>query len=334
MIDYFEEATQKIKLFNSEVLNKIFPNARLKESLLFGSPNQPLKTFNGVISTDNIFKSTRYDFNTDSNFIHFTTFSSLSQILSSGFLRMSEFNCLSDNSELVFASEIIGVLDSELKDKILDEKSNIFCLSACISNHETLRNQYMWKNYASNGKGCCIEYKFTKTDIHNMVFGKIQYGKRSLKPLKEIKKLEEEFISNYEFTVSDLPLFLLKISSFHKKSNFKKEQEVRLLFHKDGSVGTKDGHLNKYKDFHKDHAVRNFIKLPIIGRNKHLENNNFDRETILIHSPQIEISRIIIGPNLDDTLEIVKQLFQLKNEYQLNFEIWKKNPNDDIFKIG
>jgi hypothetical protein len=334
MSDYFENAYNKINLFQKDVLNKIFPKAHFKETCLFGKPDKRLKEFQGFISTERLFQCTNYDFEKDNKlFIHFTSLSTLSQILNSGFLRMSEFNCLQDKTELVFASEVLSALSNNEREKIEKERSKLFCLSACKSNSETLQNKFMWHHYSTRETGCVIEYKFTQLDIHNMIFGQVRYGKYSLKELKSLKELAQTFQKKYDFTVKEFPLFLLKISAFHKQIQYKKEQEVRLLLYNDGSIGTNAGHINQYKDFYKDNHVRNFIKLPIKGKNPYFNHPDFDIYTVLKHSPQIEITRIIIGSKNTNLIETIEYLNHLQEHNNIHFEIWHKNQHDVIYKI-
>jgi hypothetical protein len=334
MNDIMETGFDKIHLFEKMVLKKVFSSTRLKQSTIFGSPDIEPRSFDGHLSTNNLFSSTNYEYTGDGLFVHFTTLSALSLIIKNGFLRMSEFNCLSDKTELLFASEIFGVDFIRHINNLEEERSNMFCLSACKSTADTMNNQYMWDNYASHGRGCAIEYKFSQMDIFNMFLGEIQYGKRKLGSLMKIKTLAETFQNEFNFTVSKLPLFLLKVLAFHKDIKFKQENEVRLMFHRDGSIGNNSPHISEYRDFYTDNSVRNFIKLHLLGSNPHLPHPQLDEETVLRLSPQIEISRIIIGPNNHDLLETIHQLSILRKQNNLNFEIWNRNTKGDLKKIN
>jgi hypothetical protein len=318
MNDLSDKTFDLIAAYNQEVLHKCFPFAKFKEAGSITSNNIPPRTFDAVISNEGLFENTDYKFNPNTHFIHFTSLPALSQILKSGFLRMSDFNCLSDKSELQFASEIF----SKGEDKKIEEaKPNIFCLSACSSSPEILESQHMWNQYASAGMGCAIEYKFTSTKIHNMVFGKILYGKKSLKSLRRLKKLDEHFKDKYDFEVTDLPMLLLKVSAFHKKIKFKNEQEVRLLFYNESSYPKHFVHRTHYKDFYSDQQVRNFIKLYIKGKNTENPESHVDYEKNLKYGPEIEISRVIIGSSNLKPFEVANHLKQLREECKVSFEI-------------
>lgn len=307
-----------IDAYKKEVLHKFFPSAEFSSTFTISKPDDFARTFDAVISNKGLFENTKYNFNPDNHFIHFTSLPALSQILQSGFLRMSDFNCLSDKSELQFASSRL----SESENKNIEiAKSNIFCLSACLSSSEILNNQHMWNDYANDGMGCAIEYKFTSTKIHNMIFGKVLYGKEKLKDLRKLKKLDVQFKNKYDFEVTDLPMLLLKVSAFHKKIKFKNEHEVRLLFYNETHYPKHFIHRNRYEDFYSDQQVRNFIKLYIKGKNPTLSLSHPEYEKELMYEPEIEISKVIIGPNNPKPFEVAKLLHQFKNEQGYNFEI-------------
>lgn len=309
---------EKINLFLKYVLQKIFPNTNFKLSGFISSNEIPPKKFEAIISSSKLFEGTQYKFDESSSFVHFTSLPLLSQILQSGFLRMSDFNCLSDKSELHFAS---NVFDNCTDEKVKEKKSKILSLSACLSTAEILNNEHMWNQYASKGMGCAIEYKFVTTNIHNMVFGKVLYGKENLRNLQELKKLNEQFKNEYDFEVTDLPMLLLKVSAFHKNIKYKNEQEVRLLFYNESDDSKDFVHRNHYKDFYSDQQVRNFIKLYIKGKNSTLSLPHPEYENELMYEPEIEISRVIIGPNNPNPYEVAKHLNQLKEKLEYNFEI-------------
>jgi hypothetical protein len=313
-----DKTHELITAYKKEVLHPCFPFAKFKETGTITSNYIPPRTFDALISNEGLFEKTDYKFNPDNHYIHFTSLAVLSQILKSGFLRMSDFNCLSDKSELHFASNIFSGGQNK---KIEEAKSNIFCLSACLSSPEILNDQHMWSQYASNGMGCAIEYKFVTTNIHNMVFGKILYGKQSLKSLRKLKKRDEQFKNKYNFEVTDLPMLLLKVSAFHKKIKYKNEQEVRLLFYNESNYPKHFIHRTHYKDFYSDQQVRNFIKLYIKGKNTENPETHNDYEENLKYEPEIEISRVIIGPNNPNPFEASRHLKHLREECKMQFEI-------------
>ncbi len=326
MNNQLDEYWHKIDVFQKNVLRKDYPKLYLKQSFSLCNTLKSPESFNGEISTEDIFSFTNYEVKGNPFFIHFTSLSSLSKILQSGFLRMSDFNCLSDETELIFSSELITQLSEKQRLKIINEKPKIFSLSACLSNETTLKNEHMWNHYASGGSGCAIEYQFNEMDIHRMIFGKVQYGKVALKPLRRIVKNNEDFKNEYNLTIEDFPMFLLKISAFHKDIKFKQEEEVRLLFHKDGSMGFNAFFNIEYKDFYTDNEVRNFIKIPLLNK-KDLNYNN------PINFPSIKISRVIIGHNNPDPDATISQLLEIIKETKISFEIWLLTKSAKLVKV-
>ena len=318
-MDEQNEITWKlIDTYEREILQVFFPFAKFKSREFATSNDLRATTFKAIISSEGLFENTDYKFNPDTHFIHFTSLPVLSQILKSGFLRMSDFNCLLDKSELHFGQKVFTTRKDDELEKI---KANIYSLSACLSSPNIINNQHMWSQYAHKGMGCAIEYKFVTTNIHNMVFGKVLYGKENLKNLQQLKKLNEQFKNEYDFEVTDLPMLLLKVSAFHKNIKYKNEQEVRLLFYNESDYPKDFVHRNHYKDFYLDQQVRNFIKLYSKGKNPENPESHVDYEKNLMFAPEIEISRVIIGPNNPNPFKVAKLLHQFKNEQGYNFEI-------------
>lgn len=326
MNNQLDEYWHKIDVFQKNVLRKDYPKSYLKQSYSLYNTLKFPESFKGEISTEDIFSCTNYEVKGNPFFIHFTSLSSLGKILQSGFLRMSDFNCLSDKTELIFSSELITQLDEKQRLKITNEKQKIFSLSACLSNASTLKNEHMWKQYASGGSGCVIEYQFNEMNIHRMIFGKVKYGKIALKPLRSIVKNDVDFKNQYNLSIEDLPFFLLKISAFHKNIKFKHEDEVRLLFHKDDSIGFNALSNYEYKDFYTDNEVRNFIKIPL-SKKKNLNNNTS------INLPSIKISRVIIGQNNPDPDATLSQLLEIIKETKFSFEIWVQTTTTKLVKV-
>ena len=120
-MDIQNEITWKlIDTYEREILQVFFPFAKFKSREFATSNDLRATTFKAIISSEGLFENTKYKFNPDSHFIHFTSLPVLSQILKSGFLRMSDFNCLSDKSELHFASSIF----SNGENKKIEELNN------------------------------------------------------------------------------------------------------------------------------------------------------------------------------------------------------------------
>jgi hypothetical protein len=211
----------------------------------------------------------------------------------------------------------------------------MFCLSACESKHEVVLDAHMWEHYADKGHGCSIEYKFTSSSIANMSLGRIQYGKRKLKLLKDIDALMQNFaLSNDGFKVIDPIKFLTPIFAYHKDIKFQNEKEVRLFYYQDGSIFNDKPHLNQYCDFYKGEQVRNFVKIYLSGKNKYVPYPGLDDDAALNVSPQIEITKVIIGPKVENIVEVIDQLLLLRAEEKQEFEIWRVTKKSEFFKMN
>lgn len=326
-IDCAKIAREKIRQIEEDEIKKIFPNATFSESSFLGSPNKQVNSFQAYLSSENLFKDTPYENDGTSNFLHFTSLPALSQILNSGFIRMSDFECLSDKTEIDFAKNFYFSNDDSFKQTA--NKSRMFCLSACEYSNDTILNNHMWQVYADKGKGCAIEYKFSSNDIFNMSFGKIQYGKKKITILKTLRTKLEQFSKNNEgFSINNLSDFLTPIFAFHKDIKFKKENEIRLFYFQNGAMTNKKDHLNQYSDFYKSDQVRNFIKIYLKGKNPYQQENYPENVDVLKLSPQIEISRIFLGPDIANIYKVIEKLKQLKKQLNLDFEVWRVSKNE------
>lgn len=323
VMDKFSRDTELSNEFLKLVLKPIFPNAEFAFMRYFGlNSNQFSTSFVGQISSKELFNNSPYEYKGNGCFLHFTTFPILEMILKTGFIRMSEFNCLSDNNELHFASSSLFDSIYNNSDKLISDKRNLFCLSVCESKIDTITSKFMWNNYAAKGKGCSIEFKFSEVPSYNYLFGRVQYGKRKLAPIKKTISLANQFKTKNNYGIASLPSILMKVFAFHKEMKFKNENEVRLIFHHEDNSLNKELPQNTYLGFHKDNTLKRFIKLYLKGNHDYVKNE--DPQMLCIF-PQIEITKIILGPNvpLDDKIEIHEFLSETKEKQNRDFEIWE-----------
>jgi hypothetical protein len=113
-----------IDTYEREILQLFFPFAKFKSREFVTSNDLRATNFKAVISSVGLFENTDYKFNPDTHFIHFTSLPVLSQILKSGFLRMSDFNCLLDKSELHFGQKVFTTRKDDELEKIKASKKN------------------------------------------------------------------------------------------------------------------------------------------------------------------------------------------------------------------
>ncbi len=329
----WKPAHDNVRKFENDVLQKIFPNARLASAGMFGSPEIAPSSFKAKISPENLFKDTVYEYKGNGNFIHFTSLIALKSILDSGWIRMSDFSNLVDKQELVYASSIFekdGFYTQEFN-KIEDLKRNVFCLSACESSLQTQTDSFMWEIYGDKGSGVFIEFEYTNKEPYSHNLGNVLYGKKNLNSLIQLKELYNQFRSDTNnFSVQDIFNLILEIKAFHKANRYQKEKEVRFLFKNDKNNYDEHDHESIYEDFNSRQEVKYFSKLYLKGRNPIVTDENLKKHTeieICKYYPQIEIKRICLGYNIsiENKVDIMTFISKLKATHNYDFELWHIN---------
>lgn len=302
-------------LYVKQVLNKFFPKAHLSSSTIWESEVIKPVFFDGQISTYNIFDQTPYEYKGQNRFIHFTSLEKLKAIIETGYLRMASLDSLQDAEEVHFAGRVI---DPNYYNELDIASENLFSLSACESSFSNIANNEMWMTYGDKHAGCILEYSFTKMELFRMNFGVIRYGEENLSDLKKLVSWSHSFYEAYDFSVSELPIFLRTILSFHKNQSYNFEREIRLLFE---PVLTNALHKDPRFEpvFCDKKGIKWYFKIPFNEKNKLPENSDFDLETKLHHSPQIELKRIILGQ--DTTLKNISTVETLIRQYFPNSSI-------------
>jgi hypothetical protein len=293
-----------IDKYIEKVIRPLLPNAKLAWHV-----NDDFNLF----SFDQL-KGSMYSrsFNEDSYFLHFTSVTSLLEILRSKTIRMSDFNSFNDKFELSFANNNLVDDSSCFKEM----KSTLFAFSMCEDTSDNLTNEYMWCKYGRNHKGVCIKFKINKdkSKFDNFHLGIINYNyceTNDIIELKELKKRHEEFKKKYNWTINNLDSILLSACSMYKKSEpYSKENEVRLLAY-------------KYKS---NNAIHNNIELPIKHKYDDIKNQiqyflelelEYDKDNY--HLPHISIEKIILGKKLyKNTIGQLIPVF--KDEFRNSFK--------------
>jgi hypothetical protein len=199
-----------------EVIHPLLPSARLD---FFVDDNLNLFSQNQL-------QGSIYDNNQSSSFIHFTSVTSLLEIIRSKKIRMSDFNSFSDPRELEFANSNFS---NELTDTA-NLKSKLFALSMCDNTEENRNNETMWNSYGCDHKGVCIELKLhnSPNSLNNFHLGKIIYSPNSkISKLVDLKRRHDHYSGK---TINNLDSLLISVSSMYKrKQEFSTENESRLL---------------------------------------------------------------------------------------------------------
>lgn len=325
---------ERIDHFISTVIHPVLPNAKLKESFIYGAPTT---NFEAKLSSGELFKETDYEYKGDGKFIHYTSLLGLKAILDSGFLRMSEFGNLIDKNELHYAAAVFSEnpIFSFDKTKTEELKDSILCLSICESNEKTKKNDLMWEVYGDKGKGAIIEFELTKKDPYFFLLGKMQYGIEGLKPLTKLKKLAENYIKNCNVMFpNNFQELLLELQSFHKSKRYEGENEIRLLLKRNKEFPED----TIYEDINSNQEVKYFNKLFLKGRYPYAEKEiDIDKNdySYFDEFPQIEIKNIILGFNIsvENKDAITDLLNKTKATHNYEFEILQINDEKEILKM-
>ncbi len=293
----------------------------------------------GGFNYDNLFKSTNYEVPLNQSFIHFTTLQSLTSILNNGYFRFSEFNNFEDKDEIHYAKSVFDN-DESLKanqQKIDDEKECCFAFSACIASEHTSKNTFMWANYANKGQGVCIQFKLNYNKTCHFLLGKMQYGKKELKPIIKLKELAQSFYNkNNDFRYSQFPLRILELLAFHKYEQYREESEVRMLFKVEKQKYEDHNHEAIYKDINQTYDVRYFFKTFLTERKSVLGIESIEIfNEYFEHYHTFEIEKITLGNNISDEQKhsIVQLLKLLKIKYQYNFDIFRLDKENEIIPM-
>jgi hypothetical protein len=314
--DNWEIAQNKKQEFLVNVIQPLLPNAKYSETFHNGDFNNPSKTFYGMLSTNLLLKDSIYECNNPDSLIHFTSVQSLLKILENGYFRMSKLNDLDDKSEMSYASQLLETnpifrYENELLEKY---KTNLYCLSSCENNQDTIKDSFMWETYGLKGTGVMIEYSISNDNANLFVLGKVKYGKDELEPIQEFVKRAVSFqVQNELFPHNAIELCSI-FNSFHKSKRYQNEKELRLIFRK--SNWNSGNYPTIYSDVNRKNQITTFNKIYIQNRAPfQITDSNI--------YPEIMINKIILGYGLsiDEKLEIAKFLNSYQNEV-FNFKIF------------
>lgn len=314
-LDNWANQPKKREEFLNEVIKPLLPFAKFSSTIQYGDYNKPSNSFHGLLSTNDLTKDSIYEFKKSQRLIHFTSLQSLSSILTTGFIRMTELNALDDINELSYASEVFK--DNPIfrhNDLIVDKsKSKLYCLSACLKTNKNLKDLFMWENYGAKGKGVILEFTLSNINAHRFSTGQIKYGDTMLNVIRELKnRAEQHFKKNDFFPSNPIELFSI-FKAFHKSLRFKNEKEIRILF----STNDIDNHIYQtvYNDIDKRNKVTSYNKVYLKGRNPNTKTNTE------IY-PEISIKKVILGYDLkiEEKFEIAEFLNSLQNK-NFSFQI-------------
>lgn len=153
----------------------------------------------------------------------FTTINSIFRTCEEQRQSMCSIVCMNDKSEINYTTNKI-CLDQPLD---FDEINGCYILSCCDISRKDDFN--MWRLYANDAKGVCVEYKVNDLPKH-FFLAPVSYAKDSEQnhpELELIKNMQGIKCGNRSFSFKKLAIW----KHFFKPYDYKEEREIRLLFY-------------------------------------------------------------------------------------------------------
>ena len=185
--------------------------------------NEPNSFYLDEKKEDLLFRKILGEYKKD-DLCRFTTINSIFRTCNEKEQSMCCIVCMNDKSETDYATQKLNLMvqnDSE-------EINSCYILSCC--DIDSRNNLTMWRLYADDARGVCIEYKIENIE-DNFFLAPICYARdenQEHPEMKLIRRIQEEKINGKSFKFNRL--FIWK--HFFKPFEYKDEKEIRLLFNK------------------------------------------------------------------------------------------------------
>jgi hypothetical protein len=158
----------------------------------------------------------------------YTSLNSLFLLLKNKVHCMCNITCMNDKGEENYPDVYLGYGYSLETFLTVEDNNRCFILSCC--SEENIDNLTMWRLYAQDGKGACIEYKVNPDiiDNQNFFFSPVSYGKSiNVHPeLDIIRGIIDHEIDGWTFKLNRWNIW----KHFFKSYLFADEKEYRLLY--------------------------------------------------------------------------------------------------------
>lgn len=280
--------SDRARKYIEEVITPFLPGARLACYSTIGY-NSDIKL---ELDLHNILKESDFQrpLNQDSYFIHFTSITNLFHIIRSKSLWMRDLNSMQDEKEFEFANSYLSPEHAgHLKSKILS-------LSLCEFSDSTLRNEYMWAQYAENHHGVCLKLKIHKKRGIPPTYqlGKIIYHSEEfpIEQLVNLQKRHDNFKRENGYSITNINEILYATSSLYKRKLFHNEREVRLI----KTISTESYPLRNERQEPDLHYMYDSVKMDYRYFMEAPLNNSIDDLII----PLISIEEIVFGSKVTD----------------------------------
>jgi len=173
---------------------------------------------------------------------------------------------------------------------------------SCYTNDTKIDNLTMWRLYADEAKGICVEFEPTDKIRNGFYLAQVEYGNKDDSPayeyIKQITGFNPKFYDNNLFLKS-----LAYWKYFLKSKDYEDEAEVRLLIHHDRSD----------RNIKKEWGLKYGIPVPYL--------------LIPLRELPFQISKITIGPKAIEKVILERQIRILLDEKE------KEIPNSKNIQI-
>jgi hypothetical protein len=273
------------------------------------------------IISQSVLNDSDYEFKKGNQLIHYTSVESAYSILNSKRLRLYNLFNLNDGREFEYLLHERGI---QISDNVIREiKSQLFISSFCLYNENNRDDFNMWRLYGKNGSGLAIVFEILNDnyDWKDFLIGKVNYdlASSSSEMIKDAMLLLSKYI-NKGMILDRMPKLLAAYLLLHKNLIWSIEQEYRLLTYAE----IESESLNWFDVYGKPSSLELNVwpskrgqkivslSLPIVNRNDiHFEDQY----------PRLRISKIILGPNADESLmDDLVRLSHLYSNYAFSVE--------------
>lgn len=333
LMDQYQRAYKQrnVAALHKRFIKGLLPNARVESSWAMGHPDG-LHTFARLegISGQRSLKDSVYDYplGTNTRLIHYTGHDKLDLILKEGAFRAFSLSNSSDEQEFIAKASEMGCADWNLA----NWRDNLFSLSFVdFTAHR--ESDWHWKNYGREGRGVGIVVSISPDHRYEWVddfLGPIFYDGEQKTRFAHIKEELAAFEKEYVFRWDRPEDFYAKLFAFHKVSNFKPEEEVRLLSywpHSNGDGGPgayaerKDLGIHLNPKFHRSYSIPFYLGTKLEAHLKRPNDPDLERK-IKYLGPCLKIEEVVVGPNVDarEFCELIEYCSELARE-NIGYEI-------------
>ena len=203
------DLTQIIYNKYREIVKRIFPDIFISNTGYAGWDFYARQSNNNYL-----FRDTKYFYNGELKFVHWTSLNNLLSILNYRNIRLYNLYNSDDIDEFTFSASALGFNQQEID----NSKNYYYTFSFCEK--QNLDNEYLWELYGKKYNGVAIEFSIINEPAHwdNYFMSKVYYEipQNFTQFNEEISNLKKQY--NAKFNLDIQPLI-----GFHKRPDYVKE---------------------------------------------------------------------------------------------------------------